>query len=272
MNSGLSKIRPDHRDYSLLHSARNFGALLPDPEGLPANFSIYTGQSIPNQEMLDTRFTPPLPQLFYGCTGETGAFEAGIQDGELYDPKDLYDNTRPYVETTGRDMRDMLDTLRTRGPRKADGTFGPKRTAYFNVYGAGRIDDFDAARIALWINQLEKRGVAVGTYWYPEFVQKDRNGSLPIPSFNTTYATLHAHLITGWRTLPNGIVELEDLSWQGDNYGVAWIPRVLYNALLAQPWTGAFTSTKTTSGTPIPIGYTAIIDHLVYFIRNLFRA
>lgn len=271
MYNGLAKILPHPKDYSFLHSQRSFGALIPDPEGLPADFSIYDGRSIPDQDMLDTRFTPPLKQLHFGCTGETGAFESGLQDGELYDPEDLYDNTRPYVSTTGRDMRDMLDTLRNRGPRKADGTFGPKRTAYFNVYGAGKITDADAARIALWINQSEKRGVYVGSYWYSEFARKDAKGSLPIPSFKTQYAPLHAHLVVGWRTLPDGTVELQDLSWQGDDYGVCWIPSVLYNALLAQPFTGAFTTTKQTSGTPIPIGYRAVIDHLIYFVRELFR-
>lgn len=269
MKSGLAKIQPDRRDYSLLKSAHMFGALVPDPEGLPESFSIYGGQAIPNQNVSDTRFVPALRPLPYGCTGETAAFESGIQDGVLYDPADIYANTRPYAETTGRDMRDMLDTLRRRGPRGADGTFGPKRTAYFNCYGAGKIDDFDAARIALWINQSEKRGVYIGTFWY---WGTNPPTTLQTPSFDMNLGTLHCYIATGWITW-GGKPYLEVIPWVGEGPGEKgrfYMSREIYNALMAQPYTGAFTITKTSSGTPVPVGYSAVIDHLIYFIRNLF--
>lgn len=272
MKSGLAELRPHRRDYSLLDT---YGAIAPDPAGLPLHFSIYDGQAIPDQDALDERFTPALPPMPYGCTGETGAFESGMQDGKLYSPRDLYLNTPPGNDG-GRDMRDMLATLIRRGPRDTLSVPGPRRSAYFNCYGAGAIDDFDAARIALWINQYEKRGVYVGSWWYPDFGNTGLTGSLPMPSsFNTAGASLHCHLVVGWRTLPDGTEELQDISWQGSNYataGVCWISRKLYNALMAQPYTGAFTITKGSSATPVPIGITAVIDHLVYFVRQLFRA
>lgn len=273
MVSGLEKVTPDHRDYSLLHT---FGAIAPDPKSLPQNFSIYNGELIPNQNAYDIRFNPILPPLPYGCTGETGSFESGLQDNALYSPKDLYDNTPPIGYKGGRDMRTMLQTLIDRGPRKADGTFGPKRAHYFNCYGSGAIDDFDAARIALWLFQDEKRGVYIGSWWYPEWEKVGKDGILPVPSFNIRYgngASQHAHLITGWKTFGDKTY-LEDISWQGDdNYaanGITYFSREIFNACMAQVWTGAFTVTKNKVPTPIPIGHRVYLDHLIYFIKQLF--
>lgn len=267
MKSGLTKIRPDSRDYSLLHT---YGAVA-DPSSLPLSFSIYDGRQIPNQNLQDNRFSPALPPLPYGCTGETGAFESGIQDETLYNPQDLYINTPP-GDFGGRDIREMLKVLTKRGPKQADGSMGPKRTAYFNCYGAGKIDDFDAARIAIWINQIEKRGVYIGTFWYwgdtPATV-------LETPSFKMSEASLHCYLATGWAHNDQiGEDELEVIPWVGQDFGTQgrfYITRTIYNALMVQPWTGAFTITKTEGQAGVPIGYQAIIDHLVYFIRNLFQ-
>lgn len=271
MKSGLAKIKPDRKDYSLLHT---FGATTTDPEGLPASFSIYDGQPIPNQNAIDTRFWPALPPMPEGCTGEAGAFVAGIQDNKLYNPQDLYLNTPPGGAQGGRDMRSMLQTLIDRGPRAADGTFGPKRTAYFNCYGAGKIDDFDAARIGLWINQYEKRSVFIGSYWYWNTAPL---ATLPLPSFNTANIPLHCYIAVAWTTDADGTEYLLVIPWVGmeaGNAGVFRLSRVLFNALMAQPNTGCFTETELGSTTPVPIGVLANWDHIVYsltqFIHNLF--
>lgn len=280
IHGGLDLIVAKREDYSLLHSFKNhpvFGAAIADPSILPDNFSIYDGREIPNQNGLDTRFNPPLPPMPFSCTGQTGAFESGMQDSALYNPRDLYLNTPPYTDGTGRDIRQMLQVLIDRGVKDDKGSLSPRRSAYFNCYGSGRIDDCDAARIGLWINQLEKRGVYVGSWWYPEFESVNLDGELPVPSFNTTQATLHNHLVLGWRNL-NGTIELQDLSWQGKDYataGVDWIKRDIFNALMRQPYTGCFTITKTQGITPVPIGLQANFDHIVYalnqFIRNLWK-
>lgn len=270
MKSGLQRIAPDPRDYSLIHS---YGAVASDAMSLPQDFSVYDFRPIPNQDDFDERFTPHLPPMPYGCTGETGTFDAGIQDLDLYNPKDLYDNTQPFTPNDGRDMRATLGTLKSRGPRLASGLFGKKRKAYFNVYGAGKIDDFDAARIALWINQNEKRGVWVGTFWYPEFATPRPDGTVKTPSWDTRTASLHAHLITGWKTI-DGELYLEDISWQGMEYGnkgIVYFSREQYNALMKQPYTGAFTITSREGVEPVPLGFKTVIDHLVYFILDLFR-
>lgn len=275
MKSGLDKIQADKRDLSLIHSLKAgavYGASMVDPNGLPETFSIYDGRIIQNQNQQDTRFNPFLPPLAYGCTAETGTTDAGIQDTALYDPQDMYLNT-PGEPGAGRDMRLALSTLKVRGPRRADGTFGPKRPAYFNCYAAGSIDDYDAVKIAIWINQFERRGVWVGSWWYPEFAIPDAHGILSTPSFNMNQASLHAHLITGWKTI-NGIEYLESLSWQGMDYGDqgrVYFSREIYNALMQQPYTGAFTQTKLGANAPIPIGYKAVVDQFIYWFRNTFH-
>lgn len=270
LKNGLHKIAPDRRDHSLIPT---FGATPFDVQGLPENFSNYDGREIPNQNSLDSRFSPPIPPLPFGCTGETGTFDSGIQDSSVYRPDIPYLGTKPFTKDTGREMRDSLATLK----RKAmlltqQGEAGPVRTEYFNCYGSSKISDFNAARIALWINQNEKRGVWVGSFWYPEF-SHPQDGILPTPSFDTEMASLHCWLITGWKTIA-GKLYLEGVSWQGKDYGdkgLHYLSEELYDALMQQPYTGAFTITKVTGLTPISVGYKAVIDHLVYFIMNLFN-
>ncbi len=264
MHSGLLKTLPDHRDFSVLHS---FGAITPDPKSLPDTFSIYDGQVIPNQELEDNRFSPPVRPLPYGCTGEAQSFIGGLEDGGKYRPDDLYDNTPPYVDNQGRDMRLSMQTTITRGFKDNFGVLGYKRTHYYNVYGVGPVDDFDAARIALYLFQGEKRAVSVGSWWYGEF-ENPVDGIIPTPSFNTNQASMHNWIATGWKD-----DMLECISWQGMDYGdngKVYIPRVIYNALMRQPFTAAMTLTKNTAATPVPLGMQVWIDHLVYWLMQLF--
>lgn len=262
MNKGLLPIRPHHKDYHFLPS---FGATTFDTASLPENFSIYDPSFvIPNQDSTDTRFTPALQPLFQGCTAEAGTFACGLEDNlALYSPAELYIATPPGTLNTGRDIRAMLDTLK-KPPYN--------RKAYFNVYAAGPIDDFDAARIALWINQDEKRAVILGSYWYPEFENIGTDGILPIPSFKTANATLHCWILTGWKTV-GGVVYLEGISWQGEQYGnkgLHYVSRPLYNALINQIHSGAFTVTKIETEQPVTLGMQSYIDELVAFVRHLF--
>lgn len=261
MKSGLLQIRPDTRDY---HFLKTFGAT--SAAGLPDSFSIYDGRAIPNQNQNDARFPFTIPALPEGCTGESGAFETGIQDGVLYNPQDLYLATPPGDAYSGRDIRQMLQTLISRGVKDANGNLSPKRLAYFNVYGAGAIDDFDSARIAVWINQDEKRGVYIGSYW--GWGDSPPTADLYVPDYSTS-DPLHCYIATGWT--PDG---LEIIPWIGEstgNLGKFYISRDIFNHLMEMPWTGCFTITKQPSSTPVPIGYTAIIDHLTYFIRSRFH-
>lgn len=271
MVEGLCKIHPDRKDYSLVHT---FGAL---NTGLPTSFSIYDGRIIPDQNELDDRFVPAVRPLPMGCTAESQTFAAGLADKQTYLPDDFYFATPPGTDGTGRDMRVSLQTAIDYGfKRQGSGIEDGRRKAYFNCYGAGGIDDFDAARMALWLNQSEKRAVSVGSWWYPNWTRNSvsrQTGILPLPSFNTKEATLHNWLVTGWGVI-HGVDSLEVISWQGEDFGrhgICYISRAIYNALMAQPYTGAFTMTKLDGTTPVPIGYQAVIDHFIYWFRNLLK-
>lgn len=263
IQGGLCKIAPHRTDYSLLHT---FGATT---EGLPFSFSIYDGSTIPNQNDFDERFAPAVRPLSMGCTAETTTFIAGIEDGAVYRPDDFYFATPPGTDGQGRDLREALKTAQTVGFTRVDGVKGFKKGDYYNCYGAGEIDDFNAARIALWINQQEKRGVSVGSWWYPEWSKTLAGGILPTPSFNTKTASLHNWLIVGWEG--DYLIAIPWLGHTYGNNGTMKIHRTLYNALMAQPYTAAFTLATTPPTGAVSIGLVAIIDHLVYFIRSLFK-
>lgn len=268
MLSGLNPIYADGRDYSIVPT---FGAIA-TTEGLPDSFSIYDGRPIPDQNASDVRFTPSLQPIPEGCTGEGMTFAGGLEDSALYNPLAFYLATPPNIFGTGRDIRDALSTAINIGYQNPQGQVGNRRTAYFNCYGAGAIDDFDAARIGVYINQNEKRGVIVGSWWYPDF-ENPQNGIISTSSYNTSNATLHCWLITGWKTI-NGALYLEGISWQGMDYGLNglhYVSRETFNALMAQPYTGAFTLTKMMGQTTIPIGFQAYIDQVVYYVRQLFQ-
>lgn len=268
IKQGLNKIYPDAQDFSLIHT---FGYTPYDVAALPQSFSVYDGRTIPDQNHPDWRFTPPLSALPLGCTAESGTFAAGLEDGTdaLYNPQDLYMNTPPYLPVDGRGIREMLKALIEHGLMSVDGRIGNKRTAYFNVYGTNAIDDFDAARIAMWVNKDEERCIIVGTYFYQNFYNLATSGNLPTPSFNTAEATLHCYVVTGWNEKG-----LEAIPWLGQDYGdngKCYISREIYNGLMAQPYSGAFCITKLESTTPVPIGVVAWIDHAKYYFRNFFH-
>lgn len=273
LSNGLNKILPNGKDYSVVHT---FGAIL-DPKSIPNSFSIYGGQIIPNQNQPDTRFNPPVEALPFACVGETLAFDTEIKTGKLFDPYKFYMKIPPGIDGQGRDIRVGMQTLIDQGIEATDGTI-VKDAAYFNCYGTGDIDDFDAAVQGLYLNSLQdqknKRGVIVGTWWYPEFENTlsidGKIGVLPTPSFDTRTASLHCHLIVGKDSTYKDDY-LEDISWQGMGYGDIgrnWISRETYNALMAQPYTGAFTIASLDGNTPVSIGVQAQIDHFVYFFRN----
>lgn len=259
MKSGLNRLYPKRKDYSLLPT---FGAT---NQGLPDSYSVYDGRTIPNQNENDTRFPFLIPPLPEGCTGEAGAFESGLQDGTLYNPQDLYLNTPPGDAYSGRDLRAMLQTLIDRGVKDANGNLSPKRLVYFNCYGSGAIDDFDAARIGLWVNQNEKRGVYIGSYW--PWSDSPPSADLYVPFYTTTYP-LHCYIATGWNQ--DGLEIIPWLGHQVGSNGKFYISREIFNNLMAMPYTGCFTITKQPSNTPIPVGWQAVTDHLIYLVQHLF--
>lgn len=263
-HSGLLKIKPDRRDHHIVkHLERTYGAL--DPLSLPEKFSIYDGRSIPNQDEPDTRFDPPLPPLPFACTAETTTFLCGLEDGKLYNPEWLYRNTPPF-DNGGRDIRDALNTAAKLGLMDDKGNIGGQDwDSYGHVYASGKIDDYDAARFSCY---LLSRGVSIGTWWYGIFTLAS-NGLLSAPSFNTNEASLHNWLVTGWDK--EGIELIPWIGGQWDVKGLGYLSRGVYNALLNQPYTGAFSFYKLGDQKPITLGVQAYIDHLINYIRTLFN-
>lgn len=266
--TGLKLIYPDRKDFSLIHT---FGSTVPDDAGLPTTFSIYDGRPIPNQMLPDLRFTPPARALPFGCVAETLTFDEGLKTKSTLNPDDFYVSVPPYTYDEGRDIRLALKTAIDRGFKKEDGTF-EKELAYFNCYGSGMIDDFDAARFGLWINQNEPRGIIIGSWWYQAFMDSPL-GYFPLPSFNTKEASLHCYLGTGFESTYKDDY-LEVIPWIGQNWGakgVGYVSREIFNALMSQPYTGAFTITNKPSNSPVPVGVQAEIDHFIYYFRNKFN-
>lgn len=253
IHSGLDKIYPDRRDYSVVHT---FGAFAGDVQGFPDNFSIFDGRSIADQN------AEGLP---FACTGYSTTTLGGLEDTTTYSARDFYYATPPN-DNGGRDIRISLATAKSRGFLLPNGTLGAKKGDYYNCYGSGKIDDFQAVQIALWINQNEKRAASIGSWFYPEFVGV--HGVVPTPSFDTRRASLHNWAVTGWKTI-NGVLYLEALTWQG-NY-IQYFSREIYNALMRQPYSGAFTLADTPADGVSTVGLTAILDHFVYWFRNTFH-
>lgn len=265
IQSGLRKIKPHTKDDHFLPS---FGAPTYDVADLPKTFSLYDNRPIPNQNREDTRFTPSLSPMPYGCTGETTTFICGLQDKKLYNPQYTYSITPPY-DNGGRDIRDSLKTTIDTGLKDDKGVVGGKRTRYGHVYASGKIDDFDAQRIALYLNQ---RAISVGTFWYPEFMNAE-GGYLPVPSFDMKQGSLHNYAIVGWTTL--GEEYLEVIPWIGQQWawnGRGYISRAIFNKLINQPYTGSFVLYDLADGkAPTTLGFQAILDNITAFIRNLFH-
>lgn len=272
MQSGAIKVSPHTTDYSLVHSlVKSFGAGAVDTNGLPQSFSIYDGREIPNQNRFDTRFLPPVPPLPMGCVAETLTFQKSLKTGKTYRPDELYKAIPPGIDGLGRDVRDGMKTTIKRGYQLADGSYGDKDLAYFNCYGAGKIDDFDAARLGLYVNQAEKRGIIMVMWWQSEY-QFPNGKFLPLVKQSIWNGSLHCPLGTGFEsTYKDDYIEI--IPWNGMEYaldGRVYMAREEYNAAMAMPWTGAFTITDAQGMSIVPIGLQAIVDHTTYYVRHLF--
>lgn len=256
---GLKPIRLRRTDFSW---HRTFGAF--SASSLPENYDADAHLTMPDQN------AEGLP---LGCTGETTTDICTDEDFEIYDPKDLFDNTPPNDPTVGRDIRDALKVAITRGPRKKDGTFGDKRTAYFNVESKGVLDFFDACRVVLWATAMEKRSISIGTPWYPDWssgiLGKDGIMSMP-KNLNTQGLPWHNWKISGWVTIDN-IPYLLCKSWQGTGYGVNGIARIsrdVINKVMKIYGTGAFTLSKVAKGQVYTMSW-GMLEMIVDFIHSI---
>lgn len=265
VQNGTFKVKKDLRDYDFLKS-RALGGVSVNADDLPSEFNVDAGLWMPNQNQMG---------LPYGCTGFTQADLCADEDGVLYDPGDIYRATPTPLggdPNGGRNIRESLAVVCKKDrPLKrylADGTGNP-RPAYFTVKPAGKIDYFDAVRIAIWINQHEKRSVSIGSPWYPEF-ERPVDGILPTPESYYWHGGIPGHnwKICGWKTI-DGNTYLIGKPWQGEEYGDngwCYVSREIFNDTMNRWGTGAFTVSDDSNVATVD---KSVVDRLVAFIYQL---
>lgn len=225
----LPGIKPhllDRRDHALHATFPQFGAV--PPGDLPILIYNYdAGLSMPNQNALDQRFTPALPPIPFGCTGECSTDLCGDEDKAIYDPQYTYDRTcdiEGHDYTSGCDIRNSMKSLTIYGLRKDGETQlqaqARKRGKYFTIDKLVGRDWFDSFRLALRGN---KRSISVGTPWFIEWASGNlgSDGLLTsqfIYNGNPSEYDWHDTKVSG-EDLVNGEPVLMVKSWQGPNIG-----------------------------------------------------
>ena len=225
MKSGTRPHVFDNRDRALHKTFPHFGAI---SGNLPLmDYTYDAGLFMQNQEANDPRFTPNLPPIPFGCTGETSTDICSDEDRVAYDPQYTYDSTctmEGHGTDQGCDIRSSMKSLTVYGLRKDGETpeqaSTRKRGAYYTIDQIPGRDWFDSFRLALRGN---KRSISCGTPWFPEwgFGRVNYTGILGVPTYTGipgNYAW-HDYKICGEKTLPDGSPALRIKSWQGPLYG-----------------------------------------------------
>lgn len=264
MQSGLRPTRADARDYDLIKSEhpRLYAGLASLPS-FPAEFDVDAGLWVPNQ-LEPQAFTglPNIPALPFGCTSYSQSDLCVDDDGRLYNPMDLEAITHANAQG-GAEIRVALDAA-----KKAFG-----RTAYFNIRPSGIIDAFDAARLAMYSGQPEKRAVSVGSIWYNAWMRIGSDGILSMPSVLRILGPWHNWVICGWVTI-NGVLYLKGKSWQGPEFGKGgfhYISREVFNSIMSVPGTVMFTITNLPPSQIQTVDMN-IVERIMSFMRNLIAA
>lgn len=264
--SGTGPTPIDHRDYDYIKT-KKLGGLVPT---FLEEYNVDAGLWIPDQNAGSDLFNPPVPPMPYGCTNYSQCELCSDEDGVLYDPSYLESITHANAHGGGS-LRAALQAVVKHGVRNQAGQIiKGQHPAFFNVRAAGAIDWFDAARLAMASTAAEKRGVSVGTPWYPEFMER---ALLPIPDFSLYRASWHNWVIKGWKIV-NGESHLIAKPHIGPNYGdkgFCYFSRPLYNSLMNIPGTAAFTLDKLLPGEKAVTIDTKINEWIVSLIRNLFH-
>lgn len=257
MQQGVLKNKVDHRDWSLHKSFKRVAGAVP----FPPVYNTDSGLTMPNQDLENDQFSPPVPPLIYGCTSYDVS-EIAIDLGNppaLVSPL-LIENVTQSNAKRGYDLRQaMLVGVKL-------GLF----TGIFNVEAIGQ-DMFDAVRDAMISGGTEHRSVAVASEWLPPFETIDTTGILPqAPNFGDPNLTWHAWKICGWTTIGDQVY-LVGKSWQGPNYGAkgfCYFSRPLFNNLVAINGSAAFTATKGVLP-PISTISTTLLQWIISYARQL---
>lgn len=260
LKSGAKPTRLDHRDYDY---HKSFGSVAGQIV-FPTSYSTDAGLTMPNQDVENDYFTPPVPALPYGCTDYTTselATDFTPVVTLVKDPEQVEDMTSANANG-GADVRTSLLA------GKKLGWF----TGIFNITAQDGNDMFDAIRTAMASGGSEKRSVSIGTPWFPIFESVDASGILVMPeNFTVGPFTWHNWKICGWKLIGDQIY-LVGKTWQGSNYGdkgFVYFSRILVNNLMAVSGSVAFTAT---TGTLPPITTISLswLQFLLSYARSLF--
>lgn len=231
IRQGTVPTRISKKDWDYHKSFGTVGAALV----FPAEYFTDAGLTMPNQDLPNPQFTPPVPPLPYGCTDYTQAELSTDLGTGLEDPEYLENITHANANQGANIRNALLAAVHL-------GWF----TGFFNIL-PHQLDYFDSIRLAMVSGIPEKRSVSTGTPWYPIFEQVDQTGVLQmVPDLNDSRLTWHNWKICGWKTIGDQTY-LIGKSWQGATYGdkgFCYFSRPLINTLMNVPGSVAYTATR----------------------------
>lgn len=233
-----TKLKHTDRDYiKSFHDDVLLGAAYPT---FPQEYFCDAGLTMPDQN------GSGLP---FGCTDETQADLATDLTGIVHDPFQLEAVTHANAQG-GFGIRDSLDAA-----RKTLQWFG----GYYNIQAKGKLDAFDAFRLAQSSGIPEKRSITFGSPWFPSWeyaCNKAINPSaiMPMPTEQELSAiredinvfSWHNSKLDGWTSI-EGRVVYRNKSWQGNiigDHGFVYFPREVINTVMALPGAVAYTPTN----------------------------
>lgn len=271
MKNGTGPTRDKLKDYGWIEThgerlVKRFGSLTPQ---FPPTLGRTLPTIIPNQNVDDAAFTPPVLREPYGCTNESQTALKRLMGGTPR-PDELEAVTHANARG-GFGVTDSLDACLPPSP------LHPERLGYFDVHFnirvQGGLDPFDAARLAMMDGLPEYRGVSIGSPWFPEFENTKSDGILPTPpSFNTAFATWHNWLALDWKMIGDQPY-LICLSWQGAGFGdkgFHYVSRTLFNTLMdIYGSTMRIPADRTTNPQPITINTWEWLISLMRYVINL---
>lgn len=266
LHSGLKPTKSDRRDYDFLRTKKLLGAagLQRLADSMPEGYFTDSGLWMPDQNEGSNLFDPPCPPMPMGCTNFTQADLCADEDSKLYNPAILEAITHANANG-GTDLRTSL---------KAVTKAIPGHPAFFNVQAAGKIDFFDAVRLAMLSTSTERRGVSVGSPYWTGFGAIGKDGIYPTPDFDIRYASWHNWAVKGWKKIQNTSYLICKM-WCGPNYGdkgFGYMTRDIFNATMNVRGSVAFTIDKLMPGEKVEtVGLAPFVKNIVSYVQELWH-
>lgn len=263
---GARPVRINHKDLDFLKSHRVGTTTVPQ---FADEFFADAGLTMPNQNAVDTEFTPPTPSMPEGCTDFGQADITTDLTKKVHNPNYLESVTHANANG-GCEMQVSLDAAVTIGWFKQ----------YFKIVASGALDYFDSFRLAqlMGVNVGENRSISLCTPWFPSWEQAAISGKSVMPSPTTaeiaSIATMpwHNSKLDGWTSIA-GVLVYRDKSWQGagiGDKGFLYFPRDVINLVMGISGTAGFTPTNNPVLNPQTISLSTL-QWIMSVARNLLQ-